>query len=201
MVSHRGERKTRVTGYEAQVSKRKSRPFSPPRYPLRPNFHRERDVWVRGSIGTCTMFQSVTKYFLAPMGLYNWWFQYCWTIPGKKKNDTLIQFLFSFAEENSSPRMIPDFWLYGDMKLTYHQEALLDLPSSQDNLSIPPKAPAATREKTLLWDNGIIPYVFDCSLGNLEKLEWGPVRTTMKIEFGVLLSPIFRFWSSNWGMT
>ena len=104
-----------------------------------------------------------------------------------KKNDTLIQFLFSFAEENSSPRMIPDFWLYGDMKLTYHQEALLDLPSSQDNLSIPPKAPAATREKTLLWDNGIIPYVFDCSLGNLEKLELGPLRSTMKIEFGVLL--------------
>lgn len=97
--------------------------------------------------------------------------------------------------------MIPDFWLYGDMKLTYHQEALLDLPSSQDDLSIPPKAPAATREKTLLWDNGIIPYVFDCSLGNLEKLELGPLRSTMKIGFGVLLSPIFRFWSSNLGMT
>lgn len=113
----------------------------------------------------------------------------------------LYSFLFSFAEENSSPRMIPDFWLYGDMKLTYHQEALLDLPSSQDNLSIPPKAPAATREKTLLWDNGIIPYVFDCSLGNLEKFELGSVRTTTKIEFGVLLSPIFRFWSSNWEMT
>lgn len=74
-------------------------------------------------------------------------------------------------EENSSPRMIPDFWLYGDMKLTYHQEALLDLPSSQDNLSIPPKAPAATREKTLLWDNGIIPYVFDCSLENMPELQ------------------------------
>ena len=118
----------------------------------------------------------------------------------RQKNDALI-FLFSFTEETSSPRMIPDFWLYGDMKLTYHQEALLDLPSSQDDLSIPPKAPAATREKTLLWDNGIIPYVFDCSLGNLEKFELGSVRTTTKIEFGVLLSPIFRFWSSNWEMT
>ena len=118
----------------------------------------------------------------------------------REKNDALI-FLFSFTEETSSPRMIPDFWLYGDMKLTYHQEALLDLPSSQDDLSIPPKAPAATREKTLLWDNGIIPYVFDCSLGNLEKFELGSVRTTMKTEFGVLSSPIFRFWSSNWGMT
>lgn len=110
----------------------------------------------------------------------------------RQKNDALI-FLFSFTEETSSPRMIPDFWLYGDMKLTYHQEALLDLPSSQDDLSIPPKAPAATREKTLLWDNGIIPYVFDCSLGNLEKLELGPLRSTMKIEFGVLLSPILVF--------
>lgn len=87
-----------------------------------------------------------------------------------KKNYTL-KFLFSLTEENSSPRMMPDFWLYGDMKLTYHQEALLDLPSRQDNLSIPPKAPAATREKTLLWDNGIVPYVFDCSLGNLEILK------------------------------
>ena len=110
----------------------------------------------------------------------------------RQKNDALI-FLFSFTEETSSPRMIPDFWLYGDMKLTYHQEALLDLPSSQDDLSIPPKAPAATRETTLLWDNGIIPYVFDCSLGNLEKLELGPLRSTMKIEFGVLLSPILVF--------
>ena len=51
MVSQRGERKTRVTGDNAQGTTGKvkkgglvpSRPFSPSRLPLRANFHRERE--------------------------------------------------------------------------------------------------------------------------------------------------------------
>ena len=57
MVSKRCERERRVTGDKVQgtigsVKKgglAPSRPFSPSRLPLRANFHRERDVWVRGS--------------------------------------------------------------------------------------------------------------------------------------------------------
>ena len=56
--SHRrGERETRVTGDEPQgtmgrvqtAGEAPSRPLSPSRLPLRAHFHRERDVWVRGS--------------------------------------------------------------------------------------------------------------------------------------------------------
>jgi len=74
-------------------------------------------------------------------------------------------------EENSSPRLKPDFWLYGDMKLTDHQRVLLEIPSGPDDEIFALKPPAATREKTLLWDNGIIPYVFDCSLQNMPELQ------------------------------
>ena len=73
-------------------------------------------------------------------------------------------FVLSLTEENSSPKSMPDFLLFGDMKLTDHQKVLLDIPIKADNGSVPDKPPAATREKTLLWENGIIPYVFDCSL-------------------------------------
>ena len=56
MVWQRGERETRVTGDDAQGTMGRvkkgglapSRPFSPSYLPLRANFHRERDVWVRG---------------------------------------------------------------------------------------------------------------------------------------------------------
>ena len=51
--SHRRrERETRVTGDEPQGTMGRvqtSRPLSPSRLPLRAYFHRERDVWVRGS--------------------------------------------------------------------------------------------------------------------------------------------------------
>ena len=58
MVSHRGERKTRVTCDEAQRTIRRvkkggeatSPPFSPSRLPLRENFYRKRDVWVRDKL-------------------------------------------------------------------------------------------------------------------------------------------------------
>ena len=74
----------------------------------------------------------------------------------------LLHFL---TEENSSPRSMPDFWLFGDIKLTDHQKVLLDVPEgAKDKFGFPRKPPAATREKTLLWDNGVIPYEFDCSL-------------------------------------
>ena len=74
----------------------------------------------------------------------------------------LLHFL---TEENSSPRSMPDFWLFGDIKLTDHQKVLLDVPEgAKDKFGFPQKPPAATREKTLLWDNGVIPYEFDCSL-------------------------------------
>ncbi|XP_068693880.1 uncharacterized protein [Montipora foliosa] len=74
-------------------------------------------------------------------------------------------------EENSSPKSMPDFPLFGDMKLTDHQRVLLDIPIKADDGSVPGKPPAATREKTLLWENGIIPYVFDCSLHNMPELQ------------------------------
>ena len=56
MVWERGARETRVTGDDAQGTKGRvkkgglapSRLFSPSRLLLRTNFHRERDVWVRG---------------------------------------------------------------------------------------------------------------------------------------------------------
>lgn len=63
---------------------------------------------------------------------------------------------------------MPDFWLYGDIKLTDHQKALLDVPVGADDFIYPRKPPAATREKTLLWEGGVIPYVFDCSLSKLD---------------------------------
>ena len=62
---------------------------------------------------------------------------------------------------------MPDFWLYGDIKLSDHQKALLDVPVSSDDFIHPQKPPAATREKTLLWEGGVIPYVFDCSMSKL----------------------------------
>jgi len=62
---------------------------------------------------------------------------------------------------------MPDFWLYGDIKLTDHQKALLDVPVGADDFIHPEKPPAATREKTLLWEGGVIPYVFDCSMSKL----------------------------------
>lgn len=75
-------------------------------------------------------------------------------------------------EENSSPRSMPDFWLFGDIKLTDHQKVLLDVPEgAKDKFGFPRKPPAATREKTLLWDNGVIPYEFDCSLQNMPELQ------------------------------
>ena len=73
------------------------------------------------------------------------------------------------TEEKSSPKIMPDFWLFDDMKLTDHQRVLLDETSGEDDGQLPLKPPAATREKTLLWDDGIIPYVFDCSL---RKYKW-----------------------------
>ena len=56
MVWERGARETRETGGDAQGTKGRvkkgglapSRLFSPSRLLLRANFHRERDVWVRG---------------------------------------------------------------------------------------------------------------------------------------------------------
>ena len=48
----RGKRETRVTGDELQGTMGRvqtSRPLSPSRLPLSTHFHRERDVWVRGS--------------------------------------------------------------------------------------------------------------------------------------------------------
>ncbi|XP_078364915.1 uncharacterized protein LOC144649315 isoform X2 [Oculina patagonica] len=74
-------------------------------------------------------------------------------------------------EEDSSPRIRPDFWLYGDIKLSDHQKVLLDIPSGVDDFILPRKPPAATREKTLLWEGGVIPYVFDCSLQNMPELQ------------------------------
>ena len=65
---------------------------------------------------------------------------------------------------------MPDFWLYGDMELTDDQKALLDVPTGADKTIFPPKAPAATRDRGLLWENGIIPYVFDCSLRKLKSV-------------------------------
>jgi len=62
---------------------------------------------------------------------------------------------------------MPDFWLYGDIKLTDHQKALLDVPVGADDFVHQRKPPAATREKTLLWEGGVIPYVFDCSMSKL----------------------------------
>ncbi|KAJ7374569.1 hypothetical protein OS493_004907 [Desmophyllum pertusum] len=81
-------------------------------------------------------------------------------------------------EEDSSPRTLPDFWLFGDMKLTDHQKVLLDVPSGANDFILPRKPPAATREKTLLWDGGVIPYVFDCSLKNMPELQ-RIIRTAM----------------------
>ncbi|XP_067054194.1 uncharacterized protein [Acropora muricata] len=75
------------------------------------------------------------------------------------------------AEENSSPRRMPDFLLFGDMKLTDHQKVLLNIFRKPRHGSSSLKPPAATREKTLLWENGIIPYVFDCSLQNMPELQ------------------------------
>ena len=46
MVSLRGKRETRVNGNNSQATM--GRPLSPSRPPLRANFHRERDIWVRG---------------------------------------------------------------------------------------------------------------------------------------------------------
>lgn len=74
-------------------------------------------------------------------------------------------------EEDSSPRTMPDFWLYGDIKLTDHQKALLDVPVGADDFVHQRKPPAATREKTLLWEGGVIPYVFDCSMKNMPELQ------------------------------
>lgn len=80
----------------------------------------------------------------------------------------LISFwLYISVEGDSSPRIMPDFWLYGDIKLTDHQKALLDVPVGADDFIHPEKPPAATREKTLLWEGGVIPYVFDCSMSKL----------------------------------
>ena len=62
---------------------------------------------------------------------------------------------------------MPDFWLYGDIKLTDHQKALLDVPVGVDDFIHQRKPPAATREKTRLWEGGVIPYVFDCSMSKL----------------------------------
>ena len=62
---------------------------------------------------------------------------------------------------------MPDFWLYGDIKLTDHQKALLDVPVGANDFIQQRKPPAATREKTLLWEGGVIPYVFDCSMSKL----------------------------------
>ena len=75
--------------------------------------------------------------------------------------------LYVSIEEDSSPRTMPDFWLYGDIKLTDHQKALLDVPVGADDFIHQRKPPAATREKTLLWEGGVIPYVFDCSMSKL----------------------------------
>lgn len=46
MVSLRGKRETRVNGNDSHGTM--GRPLSPSRPPLRANFHRERDIWVRG---------------------------------------------------------------------------------------------------------------------------------------------------------
>lgn len=72
---------------------------------------------------------------------------------------------------------MPDFWLYGDIKLTDDQKALLDIPVGVDDFVDQQKPPAATREKTLLWEGGVIPYVFDCSIS-----KFAPQRIKMCLQ-------------------
>ena len=63
--SSRGERETWVTGDESQGTL-----LSPSRLPLRPRFHRERDIWVRGMAERIINFLPLKREGLLERGAY-----------------------------------------------------------------------------------------------------------------------------------
>lgn len=99
---------------------------------------------------------------------------YCWLFPNvtsttyhfyfNKKNNLVIP-CTSFADNTESPQLFSHLY-EGDIKLTERQR-LNDLVFGDPDGS---PARAATNVDKIKWPNAVIPYEFDCSVGEFIKI-------------------------------